>query len=384
MKLDNIKNGSALLYIFIAAILLNSCKKTVDSNADENPADEKARIIETIKERYGNVTAPVIIPVNQPASSISYIDHNGIFKPIGGNISTDATCGQYTCATAPSPSDLYVSYTLPYIKWYYTCGTGNDLIATWSISVPYTVLLQDLNSSTYSFGNIRIKSGSTVLATSGNLGNGNLAIVNHGADPNCSSNTLYTVTYKWDDVSETYFPGNSVECSLNLYNNCSLVNNLNVVGWTSGPPSPNSMLDVFTHPCDRIDQAFILPAGPSQTYTIVAGSYVVCSPPSGFTGTTHNEVEYRPVTHLTSKLWNDQPISTSPIKSGIVTGSGTPGTPARTIASCCGLIDLRDMVDNSGEWLVRYRNRHTSGCSSLTLNVGDAWPEPWFVEYWNL
>lgn len=380
MKLDNIKNGSALLYIFIAAILLNSCKKTADSNADENPADEKARIIETIKERYGNVTAPVIIPVNQPASSISYIDHNGIFKPIGGNISTDATCGQYTCATAPSPSDLYVSYTLPYIKWYYTCGTGHDLIATWSISVPYTVLLQDLNSSTYSFGNIRIKSGSTVLATSGNLGNGNLAIVNHGADPNCSSNTLYTVTYKWDDVSETYFPGNSVECSLNLYNNCSLVNNINVVGWTSGPPSPNSMLDVFTHPCDRIDQAFILPAGPSQTYTTVAGSYVVCSPPSGFTGTTYNQVEYRQVTPLTnggSLLWSAQ---TSDPHNGVAVGTTSP--EVALLSSCCSVFNLLLMTDNSGEWLVRYRNRH-SGCSSAG-SLGGTWLEPWFTEYWNL
>ena len=45
-------------------------------------------------------------------------------------------------ATAPNASDLYVVAALDYIKWYYSCGVGHDLSATWSISAPFDLSIQ--------------------------------------------------------------------------------------------------------------------------------------------------------------------------------------------------------------------------------------------------
>ncbi len=387
MKIAYIKSLQVIALNFLLLLVLNSCKKTLNQPEEILNADaERAKIIEAIRERYGNITAPIIMPVNKRAAAISYTDNNGVSHRIGSDIQTDATCGQYDCSTAPSASDLYVNYTLLYAKWYYTCGTGHDLTATWRISVPYTLLLQDPNSSDYSFGNIRIRNGGTVLATSGDLGNGNLEIINLGTDPGCSSNTVYTVTYTWQNISETYFPGNAVDASLTIYNDCVKTNYINIVTWVNGPPYSTSFEDVFSHPCNRTDQAFVVIGG--SPYAQIAGAYIICSPPSGFIGTTEHQVEYRPVTNPSSDLWNDQPnsgMTISPIYFGIIPGTGTPGTPSQTMDACCDVLNLSNMTASSGKWIVRYRNIYgTTYCNFISGTPPVIWSGVWHEEMWNL
>ncbi len=139
MKIHQTKNRTALLVaLFLTAIMFNSCKK----NTNENGQNDKQKAIDAAIQLYGKITAPVIFDINQNASIVSYKNSVGQIIPFSGSqFRSNAVCGQYTCGTAPSASDLYVTYYLDYVKWYYTCGGGHDLTATWRVSVPYTLLL---------------------------------------------------------------------------------------------------------------------------------------------------------------------------------------------------------------------------------------------------
>jgi hypothetical protein len=248
--------------------------------------------------------------------------------------------------------------------------------------VPYTVLLYSNNPffTQASYGEIRIKqpNGSVLITSNYLIAGSDLEIVNDGTDPNCSSNTLFTVSYTWQNVADTYFPGNEVECALNLFNDCAVTNYNNTIGFTHGVTYNSA--DVFTHPCDRTDQAYITTGTGINSCTNVVGAYNLCTPPSGFTGTDYHQVEYRAVTSGSSNLWDDQ---TSDPKYGKITGSGTPGTDAVLMDACCDVIDLRDMVPSSGTWLVRYRNRHITGCS-VAGSLGGNWGSNYITEVFNL
>ena len=370
----------AIIFVAGAVIIFNGCKKTDHSANNKEAEDTRAKAIKATIERYGHVTAPIIFQPRQPASTISYKDANGNLIMYGGSQygRTAATCGQYTCNTTSDPNDLYTEFTLEYIKWYYSCGVGHDLTAIWKVSVPYTLQLQ--SGSNYSYGNIRIKSGGTVILTSGNLGQGNMAITNLGSDPNCSANTLYDVRYTWDNVADTYFPDNSIEASFTIYNDCAITNNNTIVGYTFGATYTNQN-DIFTHPCDRTDQAWINPNTGYNNCTTIVGAYVSCTPPFGFIGTTQHQVEYRAVDNNSSDIWDDQ---TSSVKLGIVSGSGNPGTPSATMYSCCDVLDLRDMLPNSGKWLVRYRNIYSTVCTFISGTPPQNWGGNYVTELWNL
>ena len=376
----NIKLVWAITVVTGAIFLFNSCKKTDHSVNNKEAEDTRARAIKGTIERYGRVTAPIIIPFHQEASFISYVDHNGNTIQFGGGSNrTDAICGQYTCATTQDPNDLYVTAYIDHFKWFYTCGGGHDLTAVWKVSTPYTLLAQDPNNSNnYSYGNIRIKnSGGTVLVTSGNFGNGNLQITSQGTDPNCSANTLYLVTFKWDNVSDSYFPDNYVEAQFTIYNNCTITNYNLVVGWTGGPPGVSSFYDIFTHPCDRTDQAFINPETGQNNCATIAGAYVLCTPPTGFTPIDLHQAEYRAVNNSSSNEWVDQ---TSTVYRGIVAATGLPAT---TLNPYTDVLYLLNMTPNTGKWLVRYRNIYSTTCVSFGAPP-QTWSGNWIQELWDL
>lgn len=385
MKPYVIKIPLAILLMAVSVLLFNSCKKTDTLSNKTKEKTEKEKIIEATIERYGAITAPVIYQPHKRATDIAYLDSNGVSHQIGGGIRTEATCGQYDCSTAPTANDLYVSYTLEYVKWYYECpNSSHNLTAIWKISVPYTVTLY-YNSpfiSRASYGEMRIKQpNGTVLITSNYLvsgSGGNFEIVNNGTDPNCSSNTLFTVSYTWENIAGTYFPGNEVECALNLYNDCAITNYNNTIGFTQGVTYTNA--DVFTHPCDRTDQAYINPNSGPNNCTTIAGAYIGCSPPSGFTGTNEHQVEYRLRTNSSSNLWDDQPIINSTIYNGTFSSSGS--SQVATMAACCDVLYLFNMTPSSGTWLVRYRNRHTGCTPTITLNSN--WGGNYVTEVWTL
>ncbi|HWR33987.1 MAG TPA: hypothetical protein VN451_10685 [Chitinophagaceae bacterium] len=212
------------------------------------------------------------------------------------------------------------------------------------------------------------------------------SFVSLSTDPNCSANTLYDVRYTWLDVADTYFPDNSIEASFTIYNDCDITNNSTIVGYTFGATYTNQN-DVFTHPCDRTDQAFINPPSVNQTYANVTGAYTSCTPPNGYTGTTDHQVEYRAVDHQTSILWDDQ---NSTPHGGVAAGTTSP--EISVIDAYGGIvINCLLMTVHSGKWLVRYRNRYT-GCAPNAPNpppIGVSWDNAsgnnnYVTEYWNL
>lgn len=387
MKIKIKKILPAISLVTITAFILYGCKKNTAIEAGNNTETNKEKIIEAAREKYGNITAPVIYQPHKNASYLFYIDENSVEKRIEYDaVATEATCGQYTCATATKAANLYITFTLEYIKWYYKCGTGHDLTAIWKVSVPFNLSEgHPLIGNTYSSGHMRIKDvNGNILATGGSntfyKAGGNMQIVNEGPDPNCSSNTLYTVTYTWENIADTYFVGNEVDCYVVIYNDCSKTNYSIGAGYTQGLTYTNTS-NVFTLPCDRIDQAFITLGTGINSCANVVGAYNLCTPPSGYPWVNEHQVEYRPVDNTSSDLWEDQSNS-SVIQYGIVSGSGTPGTQAITMDACCDVIDLRDMKPNSGKWLVRYRNRHT-GCSTPG-SLGALWPGNYVTEVFNL
>jgi hypothetical protein len=300
----------------------------------------------------------------------------GVTKQISGNNRIEATCGQYTCLSAPTGADLFVTYDMEVVKWSYECGgTGHDLEAIWKVSVPYTLLDQHPVNGNYSFGNIRIKdNGGSVLLTSGNIDHALFKIRNEGTDPNCSSNTLFTVSYTWVGISDTYFPGNYVECSFTVYNNCIKTSYNNVVAYTTGPTF-TGFSDAFTAVCDRIDLPFFSHGTGFNNCTSVVGAYNLCSPATGITGTDQHQVEYR-VRNVGSDLWDDQ---TSTIRIPIVAGSGNPGTTATVFDACCDVVELRSAVTSSGTWLVRIRNIQTMG--GICDNSGATWDYYYLLKF---
>ncbi len=167
---------------------------------------------------------------------------------------------------------------------------------------------------------------------------------------------------------------------MTVYNNCNITSNNNIIGWTAGPPFTSSFQDVFTHPCDRTDQAYVVPNSGLNNCATVVGAYVICTPPSGFTGTTSHQVEYRAINSISGDLWDDQ---SSTVYNGVVSGSGTPGTTVATLAACCDVIDLRNMLPSSGDWIVRYRNIYSTSCQQIS-GTGSTWTGVWHQEIWNL
>ncbi|RYD80670.1 MAG: hypothetical protein EOP53_07715 [Sphingobacteriales bacterium] len=156
-----------------------------------------------------------------------------------------------------------------------------------------------------------------------------------------------------------------MECGLYIWNDCDLVNNNYLSGYTVAAVYPGPM-GTYALPCSRIDEvSYGASSGntPSQCATVL-GSYIGCSGfPFGFQPTTTNQVEYREVDHPSSLLWDDQ---TSIPKYG---EDINPPYAANTqeINPYIGGVWLRDIYQGNSAtgWLVRYRNNYT-GCSNVS------------------
>lgn len=81
MKIHIAKTPVVLFTVTVTFFIFNSCRKSNNTENSNNVSIEqqKAKIIEATKQRYGNITAPFIINVNQPASSVSYRNTQGQF-----------------------------------------------------------------------------------------------------------------------------------------------------------------------------------------------------------------------------------------------------------------------------------------------------------------
>ena len=376
-----------LFVIGTFTLVLSSCKKN-DANreVDTKTIVQKAAIINNVKARYGNASASSIYNINKAADQVFYENSKGEKVPLykTGNQPSTYNC-EYTCGNTNDPGNLHIIYLLQSLQRIYMCdgSTNSDLIATWIITVPFTPLTEDPNnSSNKSYGSIKIESS---LATNTWDNINSITIKNLGADPDCSTNNRYQISYRAANIPEDYFVGISeLGADLRLYNDCS------ITGYVTTPSEvivPESYLILLNEPCERVDQAYILPPGGGSTYATVTGNYVICSyPSSNFTPITYHEVEYRAVTSGSSDEWDDQ---TSTVHWGVPIGSGSESP---VVNPSTGVSNLIGMTASSGDWLVRYRNVKTSVCDIIYLHVGlsllpnGAWGNPtyWVVEKWSL
>lgn len=381
--MKTLNKSKLILQLFAAFIVIfYSCKKAdIDIPPSQNAADLKAAIIKATKERYGNISAGVITTVNRDAKDIFYRDATGnminLYKTNSNNIINPPTC-TYNCSNTTNPGDLHLVYTLSYIQRNYLCestGANSDLNISWTISVPFTPLTSyGFNTST---GTLKVTDPGSTLHTYSNLA---ITIRTIGGDPSCGTNTLYEISYKALQVPDSYFgTGMTMDASLSLYNNCSLLGNLITTGDVTAA-------DIFLQadlPCYRVDKVYVNPPGGGTSYATVAGGYNLCTNPSGFTPIDYHEVEYRLVNNGSGSLqWSDQ---TSTVYFGETILTNTP----IAYVSPYDAIDLPNMTSSSGTWLVRYKNIKISYCD-LIYNGGSNpdgnWGNStfWLTEVWPL
>ncbi|MBK6379906.1 MAG: hypothetical protein IPF72_09330 [Chitinophagaceae bacterium] len=299
--INSIRLILSLFAIAVFILFLNSCKKTnIDMPANQNAEDARAAAIKAIKDKYGNISAGVIINVNRDPKDLFYRNAiTGNMVKIDKSSNNNIVCN-YNCGNTSNPADLHLVYTLSYIQRNYMCeaSTKSDLNVSWTISVPFTPLTTyGLNSST---GTLKVTDPFSTLHTYNNLA---ITIRTIGADPDCSQNTLYEIKFTASSIPDSYFgSGMTMDASLNLYNNCSIVGNLINTGDVGAA-------DLFLQaelPCYRVDKVWINPPGGGTSYATAFGNYNICSYPSGFALIDNHQLEYRQVTSGSSLEWDDQ------------------------------------------------------------------------------
>ena len=365
-------------------ILIKSCTKVDQKAIDSSGPQVNAKAIEEIKHQYGNVSAAMIQKVNKNADTIFYRNSSGrmvnLFSPHVGNSSMGGPCN--SCSTTSDPAQLRIRYTLNYVQRFYLCeGTGNsNLTVNWTVSVPFSLnIVAGVGPEGNTYGVVDITDPSNTSTLHHSAAASDLKIINEGADPVCSYNTLYEISYSYNNISDTYFGnGTSITAALSLDNNCSLVNNVTTSGHVTAPTT--SLTSYLA--CNRLDKLFINPhTGAAPGYnTTATGCYVICTHPSGsFEPIDNHQLEYRRVLNTSSDQWDDQ----TGIGNDIYNAAPVFTTSEIPEVSPYGTSDLVHMTSGSGYWLIRYRNVKSS-CGSITPK-GSVWsiPESWTVEKWS-
>jgi hypothetical protein len=276
---------------------------------------------------------------------------------------------------------------LDYVQRFYLCESGSSpakstVSVKWTVSVPFAITDETPDGVLNTFGKVKFtpSSGPAVILTATANDTG-FTYTSLGTDPNCGVNTLYAVTYYFEDVDNSNFAsGTQLDALLSLANDCALIGYLSATGYVSAPSFNQSAY----LPCNRIDKVYVNQyAGPSSCAT-ASGNYLICSYPGGsFSPVDYHEVEYRLVTSGSSLKWDDQ---TSTVFWGEPTGTNTPD---EKLNPSTGVSDLVNMTPSSGTWLVRYKNIKTSVCDLIygpgtpgTPNGNWGNTALWIVEVW--
>lgn len=379
-------------------LVLKSCKKT-DIDAPNNKSAEatRAAAIQAIKAKYGNVSAGIVYNVNKTADELFYKNAAGKMVSLYNNSNNNNLVARpciFNCNNTTNPADLYITYTLDYVQRFYICenSTKSTLSVKWTVSVPFAITNETPDGVLNTFGKVKFtpSSGPAVILTA-TANDPNFTVTNLGTDPGCGINTLYAVTYNFTNIDNSNFAsGTQLDALLSLANDCALIGNLLATGYVNAPSfNQNAYL-----PCNRIDMVHVNPGPPGNNYATATGNYTLCSPPSGLTPIDLHQVEYRKVNSTTGSLhWLNQ---TSPV----YWGETIPPSPvlAPTMSPYGGTLNLLNMLNGSGTWLVRYRNVKTGSCGVIintnntppnpggTVGANADWGNPvlWFTEVWAL
>lgn len=378
-----------LLAIAAFTLILKSCKK-VDNPQPVSPEtynNVKAKVIKSIQEKYGQVGSAQIITVNKDVKDLFYRNSSGNMEKINpasatfGPNSPTSPCN-YNCSNTTNPANLHLVYTLQSIQRTYYCQTNsfgylNDVSVVWQISVPFTPLLADPgNPSNLSAGAIVITPPAGPSPASNTLP---ITISYLGADPFCSANSLYKISYTFQNVilDQVFDYAYPIDTYLTLYNDCGILSNLITTSTVS------TTLSNMTAPRDRTEKVWINQnSGPANCCT-AAGDYITsCTPPGGVAIDNH-QIEYRAVTTTNNHFgWEEQ---TSTVYYGY---SLATSSYYATIDPSTGISYLDQMVPSTGFWLVRYRNIKGTTCQRIGSATSpyplQTWPGNWAVEVWNL
>lgn len=368
-------------------LFLKSCKKTDIAPPDNFKSVEETRTAaqQAIKAKYGDVSAGIVFNVNKTADEVFYRNATGKMVSLYGNSYNNQPANilcLYNCNNTSNPANLRIVYTLDYVQRFYLCESAGSpakstLSVKWTVSAPFAITDVTPDGVLNTFGKVKFtpSSGPAVILTS-TANDPEFVYTSLGTDPGCSMNTLYSVTYYFENIDNSNFAsGTQLDALLSLANDCSLIGNLSATSYVGGPSfNQNAYL-----PCNRIDKVYVIPAPPppGAQYATATGNYTLCSPPSGLTPIDLHQLEYREVTHSTSLAWGDQ--------SNTVYLGQIPFTTTQwpTFSPYGGVLNLINMLNGSGKWLVRYRNVNTSSCNTITP-INSNWFNNWITEVWTL
>jgi hypothetical protein len=381
----------SILVVAAFALILKSCKKadntaTTTTEIQKSEAAQQAAIA-SIKQKYGNVSGGVVYNFLKKADQVFFRDKDGKMKDVKfapidkGPATSSIICPD--CALATSLGQLTRVFTLNYVKRVYKCESTNKstLIANWTIDVPYHPMSDYSDNITSSYGTISITApgGGSPLTHDTyndnplNTTPGDLKITYLGTG-SCFRNRLYSITYSFDQVPDSYFgntTGTAITCALNIEDDCSWTGGITSASANGVTPSTDSYL-----PCNRTDLVYNIP--PIQSlgnYATSTALYGTCTNPGGFLGIDAHQVEYREVNSVSSVLWADQ--------STTIYWGEMPVPPYTEVPSMGtgGVLNLKHMLYASGTWIVRYRNVKTSVCDILYLGSPGAPGANWGSEF---
>ena len=381
--INSIKFIGSIIAIAAFIMILKSCKKA--DIAPQDAATTRAAAINAIKAKYGDVSAGIVYNINKTATEYFYKDANGqrvSLHGAGGTNGPTPTPCTYDCSTAPNASWLFPTYVLDYVERFYKCESSSlpgdqksEVNVKWTVSVPFNIAPASVGS-TLSEGYVQFDDGTTITTFTAPYTQMTMTYI--GPTPGCSTNNTYEVTYKVDNIPDSYFAsGTTIAAAVDLANNCYLVYNIVSSGYVTGPTfSQDGYL-----PCNRIDKVYTSSI-PATVPAIWNGNAVgTCTQPTGWQYIDYHQLEYRPVTVPGNYNWDDQTSST--IRWGTPSGGGA------TVPnfSPFDYVTLSNITTGSGWWLIRYRNVKTGSCNIINGSPaapGQPWGNPalWITEAW--
>lgn len=380
MTTKTIKATAILITTFIIIVTFDACKKKdLNQPTTEVTQQSTQALFERAKKaaRERNEPISTVMPVNKKPDDVYFSDGNNQRIDISSLLNSLQTnrvsvcSGQYDGNGDPVDDMFPANFNLNSTGFIFDCTSGGGsptnyrVSFDWSLAVHHSILAQNNygagGSTLRSRFTLKVKnSGGTVIATYSN----NFLLLQDihdlgdwSVDP---TRTLYQIKASINVPSSIFNSGVTYETTLTLATDCSYTPQLSAVHTTTSVSSLN------TQPCLRTDKVWTNPgSGPSGEITAL-GTFVICTPPYGYTVSANHELEYRLKNNGSSDSWESQ-------TSTVLSGYSAPGTPSPTFGTYTGYVYLPGTTSGSGTWLVRYRN--SNSCSPSA---------PWIVEKWVL
>lgn len=302
----------------LCMLLAGSCQRDAKEAA---PAAAKGNISDLLASQIKREGHTISIPVNRSVPAI-LTDAKGTEIKTNRSVrvltTPDQICEDPSLAIVGPNTFTTVKHTI------YDCQNAKHaLTLEWKIRSSFDLaMVNPNNTSQFSKGRIRIKSGTTITFQDLNIPLTTLTYI--GDDPNEPGVKQYTLTYTKTDIPDQYLADGAftaIEGSAVVYTDCTAP----YAYLITMPYAPISQYATGLDPCQRIDNVYITPATPSTPpYStldcgVIAGSYIVGSPGVCQNGTFNmaSQVQVKKAGDPDANYVNIQ---------ALVVGSGSPAT----------------------------------------------------------